>query len=111
MRKGSTSRPLYVPQVGQRRCGRFGCPHVLQTLTFAAVIACVARRLSRRDLEVFRLGTAMTGGQYSHATQEVRLPVRSENGQAYARTRTRGLGGGPRLQGSGGLARAGRPGG
>src|SRR5438270_2203612 len=35
-------------------------------LTFAATIACVARRLSRRDLEVFRLGTAMTGGQYSH---------------------------------------------
>src|SRR5229473_669145 len=72
MRKGSTSRPLYVPQVGQRRCGRFGCPHVLQTLTFAAVIACDARRLSRRDFEVFRLGTAMTGGQYSHATRPVR---------------------------------------
>jgi hypothetical protein len=27
---------------------------------------CVARRLSRRDLDVFRLGTAMTAGEYSH---------------------------------------------
>jgi hypothetical protein len=61
-RSGSTSRPLYVPQVGQTRCGRFGWPHVGQTLTFGALIACVARRLSRRDLEVFRFGTAMTGG-------------------------------------------------
>jgi hypothetical protein len=25
----------------------------------------VARRLSRRDFEVFRFGTAMTGGHYS----------------------------------------------
>jgi GNAT superfamily N-acetyltransferase len=50
---------LYVPQVGQTRWGRFGCPHVGQTLTFGALIACVARRLSRRDLEVFRFGTAM----------------------------------------------------
>jgi hypothetical protein len=30
-------------------------------LTFGALIACVARRLSRRDFEVFRFGTAMTG--------------------------------------------------
>ena len=30
------------------------------------LIACVARRLSRRDFEVFRFGTAMTGGHYSH---------------------------------------------
>ena len=59
MRNGSTSRPLYVPQVGQTRCGRFGWPHVGQTLTFGALIACVARRLSRRDFEVFRFGTAM----------------------------------------------------
>ena len=62
MRSGSTSRPLYVPQVGQTRCGRFGWPHVGQTLTFGALISWVARRLSRRDLEVFRFGTAMTGG-------------------------------------------------
>jgi hypothetical protein len=54
-----------VPQVGQTRCGRFGWPHVGQTFTFGALIACVARRLSRRDFEVFRFGTAMTGGHYS----------------------------------------------
>ena len=66
-RSGSTSRPLYVPQVGQTRCGRFGWPHVGQTLTFGALIACVARRLSRRDLEVFRFGTAIAAGHYSLA--------------------------------------------
>jgi GNAT superfamily N-acetyltransferase len=64
-RSGSTSRPLYVPQVGQTRCGRFGWPHVGQTLTFGALIACVARRLSRRDFEVFRFGTAIAAGHYS----------------------------------------------
>ncbi len=54
-----------MPQVGHTRCGRFGWPHVGQTLTFGALIACVARRLSRRDLEVFRFGTAMGAGHYS----------------------------------------------
>jgi len=54
-----------VPQVGQTRCGRFGWPHVGQTLTFGALIACVARRLSRRDFEVFRFGTAIAAGHYS----------------------------------------------
>jgi GNAT superfamily N-acetyltransferase len=54
-----------VPQVGQRRCGRFGCPQLGQTFTFGAAIACVARRLSRRDLEVFRFGTAITAAHYS----------------------------------------------
>jgi hypothetical protein len=33
--------------------------------TTGALIACVARRLSRRDFEVLRFGTAMTGGHYS----------------------------------------------
>ena len=65
MRSGSTSRPLYVPQVRQRWCGRFGCPQLEQMFTTGALIACVARRLSRRDFEVLRFGTAMTGGHYS----------------------------------------------
>ena len=56
-----------MPQVGQTRCGRFGWPHVGQTLTFGALIACVARRLSRRDLDVFRFGTAIAAGHYSLA--------------------------------------------
>jgi GNAT superfamily N-acetyltransferase len=51
--------------VGQTRCGRLGWPQVGQTLTFGALIACVARRLSRRDLEVFRFGTAITAAHYS----------------------------------------------
>jgi hypothetical protein len=42
-----------------------GCPQFSQTFTFAAVIEWVARRLSRRDFDVFRFGTAMIGGQYS----------------------------------------------
>jgi hypothetical protein len=65
MRSGSTSRPLYVPQFAHAWWGRFGCPQFGQTLTRGAEIACVARRLSRRDLEVFRFGTAMSAGQYS----------------------------------------------
>ena len=56
---GSTSRPLYVPQVGQTRCGRFGELHCGQRFTRGASIECVARRLSRRDLDVFFFGTAM----------------------------------------------------
>ena len=53
-RSGRAVRPLRLAALGQ-------------TLTCGALIACVARRLSRRDFEVFRFGTAMTGGQYSHA--------------------------------------------
>ena len=60
-RSGSTSRPLYVLQFGQTRCGRFGCLHVGQTWTRGIEIACCARRLSRLDLDVFRFGTAMSG--------------------------------------------------
>jgi hypothetical protein len=60
---------VYVPQVPQTRWGRFGCPQFGQTFTLGAPIAWVARRLSRRDLEVFRFGTAMTGGHYSEAAR------------------------------------------
>jgi hypothetical protein len=61
MRSGSTSRPRYVLQFGQTWCGRFGCRHVGQTWTRGASSACVARRLSRLDLDVLRFGTAMSG--------------------------------------------------
>ena len=60
-RSGSTSRPLYVLQFGQTRCGRFGCLQVGQTWTRGMEIPCWARRLSRLDLDVFRFGTAMSG--------------------------------------------------
>src|SRR5690348_16964640 len=63
-RSGSTSRPLYVPQVGQTRCACFGEPHCGQVERRGASIACVARRLSRRDLEVFLFGTAIGGPVY-----------------------------------------------
>jgi hypothetical protein len=42
-----------------------GDPQFSQMFTFAALIEWVARRLSRRDFDVFRFGTAMIGGQYS----------------------------------------------
>jgi hypothetical protein len=61
MRIGSTSRPLYVLQLGQTRCARFGCLHVGQSWTRGTEIPCCARRLSRLDLDVLRLGTAMSG--------------------------------------------------
>src|SRR4051794_7516445 len=62
---GSISRPLYVPQVGQMRCGRFGEPHCGHAFTRGASSLCVARRLSRRAFDVFLFGTAMSGGQSS----------------------------------------------
>ena len=65
MRSGSTSRPRYVPQVGQSRCGRFGSPQVGQTFGRRASIECCARRLSRRDLLDFCFVTAMSGPDYS----------------------------------------------
>ena len=56
MRSGSTSRPLYVLQFGQTRCGRFGCLQFGQTCRRGTEIPCCARRLSRLDLDVFRFG-------------------------------------------------------
>jgi hypothetical protein len=52
---------LYVLQLGQTWCGRFGCLHVGHTWTRGTEIPCCARRLSRLDFEVFRFGTAMSG--------------------------------------------------
>src|SRR3954454_1137431 len=56
------SRPRYVWHRGQTRCGRFGLPHCGQTFRRGASMSCWARRLSRRALEVFFLGTAMRAG-------------------------------------------------
>ena len=69
---GSTSRPRYVPQVGQTRCGRFGWWHCGHSTTAGAASLCVARRLSRRAFEVFRLGTAIAAAKYSSAAQSLR---------------------------------------
>jgi hypothetical protein len=59
---GSTSRPRYVPHVGQTWWGRFGWWHCGHSTSAGSESLCVARRLSRRDFDVFRLGTAMTEG-------------------------------------------------
>ena len=61
MRTGSTSRPRYVLHVGHMRCDSFGLPQTGQTESLGASILCWARRLSRRDFDVFRFGTAMSG--------------------------------------------------
>ena len=61
VRSGSISRPPYVLQFGHMRCGCFGRPHCGQVFTRGASSRCVARRLSRRDLEVFFFGTAIGG--------------------------------------------------
>jgi hypothetical protein len=50
---------LYEPQVGQTWCGRFGELHWGQMFTRGVSSACVARRLSRLDFDVFRFGTAI----------------------------------------------------
>jgi hypothetical protein len=42
------------------RCGAFGWPHCGQRFTRGASSRCVARRLSRRDFDVFLFGTAMS---------------------------------------------------
>ena len=64
-RSGSTSRPRYVLQLGQTRCGRFGWWQCGQSFTRGAAMPCVARRLSRRDFDVFFFGTAMAAAQSS----------------------------------------------
>ena len=61
VRTGSTSRPRYVLHVGHMRCDSFGLPQTGQTESLGASILCWARRLSRRDFDVFRFGTAMSG--------------------------------------------------
>ena len=68
MRSGSTSRPLYVLQFGQTRCASFGCLQFGQTCTRGTAIPCVARRLSRLDLDVFRFGTAIAAAEYTHTS-------------------------------------------
>src|SRR6476661_8681425 len=96
----------------QTWCGRLGCPQFGQTFTFGALIAWVARRLSRRDFEVFRLGTAMTGGHYSEGAPKPRLPgVAWVDGLAHARAGPRSLGARARLHGHVGLVRRNRRGG
>ena len=58
---GWMSRPRYVLQVGQAWWARVGEPQFGHMLTGVTEMPCWARRLSRRALDVFRLGTAMSG--------------------------------------------------
>src|SRR5476651_2619398 len=75
MRRGSISRPLYVPQVGQTWCGRFGEPHCGHELTRGASILCCARRWSRRAFDVFLFGTAMSARHFSRIACSRRLAI------------------------------------
>jgi len=47
--------------VGQTRWDCFGAPQLSQVETRGAETPCCARRLSRRDFDVLRFGTAMSG--------------------------------------------------
>jgi hypothetical protein len=47
--------------VGHIRCGRLGEPQFGQRFTGVGSIECCARRLSRRDFDVFFFGTAIGG--------------------------------------------------
>jgi hypothetical protein len=58
---GSISRPRYVLHVGHIWCGRVGWWQFGQRLKRGAEMPCWARRLSRRDFDVFRFGTAISG--------------------------------------------------
>ena len=64
-RSGSTSRPRYVLQFGQTRCGSFGWWQFGHSFTRGDSSLWVARRLSRRDFEVFFLGTATAAAESS----------------------------------------------
>jgi hypothetical protein len=86
MRSGSISRPLYVPQVGQTWCGRFGEPHCGHALTRGASILCCARRWSRRALEVFLFGTAMSGRHSSRTEVDTRFGILSASLRARTMT-------------------------
>jgi ATP-dependent phosphoenolpyruvate carboxykinase len=50
--------------VGQTWCACFGEPQFSQVETRGASIPCWARRLSRRDFDVFLFGTAMSDGPW-----------------------------------------------
>jgi len=43
------------------RCGCFGDPHCAHVFGRGASMLCCARRLSRRDFDVMRFGTAIGG--------------------------------------------------
>ncbi len=58
--KAMTSRPLYVPHTGQTLWGCLGLWHCGQELIVGLVRLSWARRWSRRALEVFLLGTAIS---------------------------------------------------
>ena len=64
--------PRYVPQLGHTRCDSFGAEHTVQVATMGEAILCVARRLSRRALEVFRFGTAITRSSLANPTHGLR---------------------------------------
>ena len=69
------SRPRYVPQTGHTRCDSFGEWQVEQAVVFAASTPCWARRRSRRDFDVFFLGTAIGAAAYRTVRAGRRRPT------------------------------------
>src|SRR4051794_28523222 len=65
----TTSRPAYVRQLGQTRCGRRGAPQFGHALWVGAEILCVERRLFVRLWDCFCLGTAIAVAECSRGKQ------------------------------------------
>src|SRR3954447_15744135 len=71
----TTSRPAYVRQLGQTRCGRRGAPQFGHALCVGAEILCVERRLFVRLWDCFCFGTAIAVAECSRGKQHVLAPV------------------------------------
>lgn len=54
-----TSRPPYVPQLAQARCGRCWAPHWLHAAVIGAATFHCALRRRVRERDIFFFGTAM----------------------------------------------------
>src|SRR3954470_20875391 len=71
----TTSRPAYVRQLGQTRCGMRGAPQFGQALCVGDEILCVERRLFVRLWDCFCFGTAIEVGECSRGKQHFLAPV------------------------------------
>src|SRR3954462_7495058 len=69
------SRPAYVRQLGQTRCGSRGAPQFGHALWVGAEILCVERRLFVRLWDCFCFGTAIAVAECSRGKQHVLTPV------------------------------------
>src|SRR5256885_172019 len=74
----TTSRPAYVRQFGQTRCGMRGAPQFGHALCVGYEILCVERRLFVRLCDCFCLGTAIRVGECSRGHEHVLAAVMAD---------------------------------